>query len=190
MKTRANPERDALTEEIRGLKLQVAELEIKIEALTEQTDQTEERNALKRQITNLEISKAKLIEDNDRKMRETTHKVGLVKEKQDQDAAHQKRQIELARQEAVLEVREKNLDGATAEFDKRMEFREQQFDRQVAQWEQHLADFRGMFGDAMKRLPNIDVALSGAIGRPTAADDDDDRPVRRSSRSRKADDDS
>ena len=71
-----------------------------------------------------------------------------------------------------------------------MEFREQQFDRQVAQWEQHLADFRAMFKDAMKRVPNIDVALSGAIGRPAPADDDDDRPARRSSRSRKGEEDS
>ena len=57
-------------------------------ALADQTELVEERNALEREIADLEISQAKLIEDNDRKLRDTTHKVGLLQEKQKQDAEH------------------------------------------------------------------------------------------------------
>ena len=181
-----SPARDKLAEELAGLKDQVATLEAQIKALREEKGNLAELARLKGEIEKLKLEKARLIEENDRKIRETEHKVGLLKARQDQDAAHQKRQIEVARQEAVLEVREKNLDHATAEFDKRMEYREQQFAQHQAQWERHLADFREMFGDAMKRLPNIDVALTGAIGRPAPAGaGEDEAPPRRASRTRK-----
>lgn len=191
MSRRTDPKRDALADEINALTDKVADLEIEIKALTKQRGSLTQVTDLEREIEKLKLEKARLVEEGERRVRDVEHKVGLVQKRQEQDAAHQKRQIELARQEAVLEVREQNLDHATSEFDKRMAFREEQFDKQVAQWQQHLTDFKDMYGDAMKRVPNIDVALSGAIGRPAPASSDDDGggSSRRSSRSRKADDD-
>lgn len=172
------------TTKISELKNKIGDLETEVKALRRERASLTQVTDLEREIETLRLEKDRLIEDNARKIRDTEHKVGLLQKKQEQDGAHQKRQIEVARQEAVLEVREKNLDHATSEFDKRMEYREQQFAQHQAQWEKHLADFRDMFGDAMKRLPNIDVALTGAIGRPPAADDDEPTP-RRTSRTRK-----
>ena len=99
MGIRTRPESDAdraaVLEELAGLRADVKALR------TEREDRAE-LNGLRDAVEKLKREKASLIEDNDRKIRETEHKVGLLKTKQDHYIAHAKRTTE-------LEVREANL---------------------------------------------------------------------------------
>ena len=99
MGIRTRPESDAdraaVLEELAGLRADVKALR------TEREDRAE-LNGLRDAVEKLKREKASLVEDNDRKIRETEHKVGLLKTKQDHDIAHAKRTTE-------LEVREANL---------------------------------------------------------------------------------
>lgn len=180
-------ERDRLAEELAGLRIDV-------QALTETRASAEEVVRLRREKADLEIAKDRIQEESGKKVREAEHKAGLLREKQQQDAEHQTRGIELATQEAVLKVREDSLAAKEQQFDARMQAQEDLFARQCNQFEKHQADLKDLVGQLLNRYPNFDVALTGAIGQQPAAaadeDDEDERPVRRarsSSRSRKDD---
>ena len=76
-----NAERDKLAAELAGLRVDV-------KALKSERDETAERNKLRDQIEQLRREKATLTEDNARKVRETEHKTGLLRQKTDQDIAN------------------------------------------------------------------------------------------------------
>lgn len=143
---RNNPERDGLTTEIRALKLQIADLEAKIESLTKQSDNLAERNRLKGEVEDLKLEKARLVEENDRRIRETEHKVGLLKTKQDHDVEH-------ARRMAQLEVREQNLDADRKRFEGEMKFQREHFEREAT-------GIRDILGEVLKRLPDVTATLN------------------------------
>lgn len=145
-------ERDKLAAELAGLRADVR-------ALKAERDETAERNRLRDQIEQLKREKATLAEDNDRKIRETEHKVGLLKTKQEHDVEH-------ARRMAQLEVREANLKADRERFEAEMKFQREHFDTRADQQDKLLEAI-------LERLPSIDVALEGAA-------------VPRASRSRKA----
>lgn len=135
-----NEERDRLAGELAGLRADV-------KALKTERDETASANKLRDQIAELKREKAQLTEENDRKIRETEHKVGLLKTKQDHDVAH-------ARRTAVLEVRESNLEADRHRFEAEMKFQRDHFDQRAAEQDKILKAI-------LERLPAIDVSLTG-----------------------------
>ena len=137
---REQTERERLADELAGLSAD-------IKALSTEHDRTAELAELKQKIEALKVEKARLTEDNDRKIRETEHKVGLLKTKQDHDVEH-------ARRMAQLEVRESNLKADRERFGAEMTFQREHMQREVDR-------FDGIAKALMERLPTIEVDLSG-----------------------------
>ena len=135
-----NAERDKLAAELAGLRVDV-------KALKSERDETAERNKLRDQIEQLRREKATLTEDNARKVRETEHKTGLLRQKTDQDIANAKRETE-------LKVREENLKADKQRFADEMEFQRKHLQGEVDRID-------GILRAILDRLPSIDVALSG-----------------------------
>ena len=141
-------ERDRLAVELAGLRADV-------KALKSERDETAERNRLRDSIEQLKREKATLTEDNTRKIRETEHKTGLMKQKTDQDIAN-------ARRETELKVREENLKADKQRFADEMEFQRKHLQGEVDRID-------GLLRAILERLPSIDVALSGsATPRPAS----------------------
>jgi methyltransferase-like protein len=143
-----NAERDRLAAELAGLRADV-------KALKSERDETAERNGLRDQIAQLKREKATLTEDSERKIRETEHKTGLLKTKQEHDVEH-------ARRLAVLEVREAGLKADKERFEAEMKFQREHFDQRADKQDEILKAI-------LERLPAIDVALNGsAAPRPVS----------------------
>lgn len=132
--------RDRLADEIAGLRREIA-------GLREERDRTAEVNDLHREIETLKLEKANLIEDNAREIRETEHKVGLLRTQQEHEVANAKR-------ETMLAVREENLAADQKRFKDEMDFQREHLQREVTRVE-------GILVKVLDRLPSIDVALSG-----------------------------
>ena len=135
-------ERDNLAAELAGLRADV-------KALKSERDETAERNRLRDQIEQLKREKATLAEESARKIRETEHKTGLLKQKTDQDIANAKRETE-------LKVREENLKADKQRFAGEMEFQRKHLQGEVDRID-------GVLKAILERLPVIDVALSGGV---------------------------
>lgn len=133
-------ERTRLADELAGLKAE-------IKALREERDSTEQVTRLRREVETLKIEKDRLTEENARKIRETEHKVGLLKTKQDHDVEHATRM-------AKLEVREANLTAERERFEAEMKFQREHMQREVDR-------FDGIARALMERLPTIEVELTG-----------------------------
>lgn len=155
---REDSERQRLADELAGLRAEV-------KALRTERDSTREVTDLKRKIEQLKLEKDRLEEDNARKIRETEHKTGLLRTKQEHDVEH-------ARRMAQLEVREQNLDADRKRFEAEMAFQREHMQREVDR-------FDGIAKALMERLPTIDVSLEGGV---TSA------PKARSSPARKSED--
>lgn len=125
---------------------ELSELKSEVRALRAERDRTQELVGLKQDISKLQIEKDKLVEDNNRKIRETEHKVGLLKTKQDQDVEHATRQ-------AKLEVREENLTADKTRFEEEMKFQREHLQREVDRVESILEK-------VLERLPNLQATLS------------------------------
>lgn len=134
--------------EIARLREEIAGLRAEIKALRTEKDRTAEVNRLSDEIEELKRQKARLTEDNDRKIRETEHKTGLLKVKQEHDVEH-------ARRMAVLEVREENLAADRERFAAEMSFQREHFDKRADDQDKLLQAI-------LERLPAIDVALTGS----------------------------
>lgn len=134
-------ERDKLAGEL-------ASLRAEIKALKPERDEAATLTRLRDEVDRLKREKAQLTEDNDRKIRETEHKVGLLKTKQGHDVEH-------ARRMAVLETREANLKAERARFEAEMKFQRDHFDARADQQDKLLEAI-------LERLPSIDVALEGS----------------------------
>ena len=93
------------------------------------------------------MEKDRLVEDNDRKIRDTTHKVGLLKTQQEHEVAN-------ARRETELEVREGALKAKEDQFKSEMAFQREHMDRENA-------GIKDILGKILERLPTIEVDLSG-----------------------------
>lgn len=137
--SKKDTDRDRLADELAGIKAE-------IKALRAERDNTSQLTGLQRQVEDLKIEKARLVEDNDRKIRETEHKVGLLKTKQDHD-------VENARRETELAVREENLAAEKERFKAEMDFQREHLQREVDRIE-------GILGKVLERLPNVDAALN------------------------------
>lgn len=100
---------------------------------------------LKRQISELEISKSKKQEEFDKEERELRHMIGLEKKRQEFE-------IEQAKRETTVLVREENLAEDKKRFTEQLEFNTKRFETM----EKYLKD---TLSDVLDRLPNINVAI-------------------------------
>lgn len=151
-KERETSERERLADELADLKSEVRALRKERDDASSALRLADQVNTLRRTITDLEIEKAKLVEDNDRKIRETEHKVGLLKTKQEHE-------VENAKRETKLEVREGNLTADKERFAAEMEFQRKHLQGEVERID-------GILGKILERLPNINASLSGRVGAP------------------------
>lgn len=125
---------------------ELAQLKSQVRALRAERDETRGLNELKGEIEELKLSKARLVEDNDRKIRDTEHKVGLLKLQQDHEVKNAKR-------ETQLEVREQNLTADKDRFAAEMEFQRKHLQGEVTRIEKILEK-------VLDRLPNIEATFS------------------------------
>lgn len=143
MRAKTDTMRDRLADEIAGLRAE-------IKALRSERDQTAQLKALNAEIEQAKMEKARIDEEHKRRIRETEHKVGLLKVQQDHEVANARRETELA-------VREENLAAEKQRFADEMTFQREHLQREVDRID-------GILGKVLERLPNIDAALSGSIG--------------------------
>jgi hypothetical protein len=151
-KEKESSERENLANELAELKAEVRALRRERDEASCAMKLAEQVTMLRKNISDLEISKAKLVEDNDRKIRETEHKVGLLKLQQQHEVSNAKR-------ETTLEVREGNLSADKERFAAEMEFQRKQLQGEVERID-------GILGKILERLPNINASLSGRISAP------------------------
>ncbi len=135
----------AMKTELERVATELAGARAELRALQSETDHTEEINALKRKKAQLEIDISKIEETNARKLREVTHATGLLKTQQEQDVAHQTR-------EAVLKVREENLEKDKQRFKDEMEFQREHLQKEVDRVE-------AILGKVLDRLPDVTAHL-------------------------------
>lgn len=98
---------------------------------------------LKQDIVKLEIEKAKKQEEHAREERELRHMIGLEKKRQEVE-------MEQAKRETTLSVREENLKAERARFEEQLKFNTQRFE----QMERYLKE---MVGEILSRLPTVTV---------------------------------
>lgn len=118
----------------------------KIDSLKEQILGLGQVRDLKEQISALEIERSKKQEEYDRQERELRHQIGLEKKRQEFE-------VDAAKRDAVLAVREENLKKAQERFEEQLKFHGEQFDRQIASQ-------NSLLSDLMKRLPQVDVSVT------------------------------
>mgnify|MGYP001576758184 CR=1 FL=1 len=104
---------------------------------------------LKKQITELEIEKGRMVEDHEKQKRELTHMIGLEKKRQEFE-------IDKAKSETSLKVREENLSADKKRFEEQMKFNNERFTSEVG----YLKD---MMGQILERVPNLTANLE--VGR-------------------------
>lgn len=98
---------------------------------------------LKRQISDLEISKSKKQEEHDKQERELRHMIGLEKKRQEFE-------IENAKKETSLTVREGNLTAEKTRFEEQLKFNSERFEKM----EGYLKE---LMEKVMDRLPTVTV---------------------------------
>jgi len=104
---------------------------------------------LKAEIEDLTIQKGRKEEEFARKEREIEHKVGLERKRQEFE-------IEAAKREAIVTVREEALKADKERFEAQMAFQQERFEEEVGY-------LKGMVGQVLERLPSIEVAGSVAV---------------------------
>jgi hypothetical protein len=137
--------REGLTDELAELKGDVKALRREREGITEELALSDEVVGLRRSISKLEIEKSKKDEQHERKVRETEHRVGLLKLQQTHEVTNAKRETE-------LQVREGNLSAERKRFEQEMEFQRKHLQGEVDRIESVLEK-------VLERLTNVDVAM-------------------------------
>lgn len=117
-----------------------------LQPVSEAAALTEQVLALKRQIADLEITKAKKEEQHASQERELRHMIGLEQKRQSVE-------MEQAKREAMLAVREENLKAERTRFEEQLKFNTARFESM----EKYLKD---MMADILQRLPNVNMELT------------------------------
>jgi len=107
---------------------------------------TEELVTLKKDIADLEIKKGKMEEKHAKEERELRHMIGLEKKRQEFE-------IEQAKKETTLKVREENLKVEKDRFDQNLKFNTERFEKM----ETYLKD---MMKNILDRLPNVNMEIT------------------------------
>lgn len=100
---------------------------------------------LRQQVETLEIEEARKDEERERKDREIEHKIGLERKRQEFE-------VQAAKREAILTVKEENLAADRKRFEDQMAFHEKRFTEEVG----YLKD---MIGTLAERLPNVNMEV-------------------------------
>ncbi len=101
---------------------------------------------LKQQIAQLNIDKSKIEEEHAREDRELRHMIGLEKRRQEVE-------IQQAKKDTELTVREGNLAAEKTRFEEQLKFNTERF----STMEKYLKD---MLTDILKRLPNVTMNIA------------------------------
>ena len=117
-----------------------------------ESDETDRRSAYLKQVTDLraeietlKIEKGRKHEEHAKEERELRHMIGLEKKRQEFE-------IEQARKETSLTVREENLAAEKTRFTEQMKFHEDRFKEEVGY-------LKGMVKEVLDRLPNINMEI-------------------------------
>lgn len=132
-----------LLKEIVDLRKSVEDLTARKEAVKHEVELSDEIVRLKIQVSNLEIQKSKKQEEHDKQERELKHMIGLEKRRQEFE-------INQAKRETTVTVREENLAADKARFEEQMQFHENRFKEEVGY-------LKEMIADVLKRLPTVNV---------------------------------
>jgi chromosome segregation ATPase len=146
LRTREDPfaaERAELLSEIRGLRKDLSDASKERDELRDRTRLEGEITSLKKQVADLEIRRGKLTEDHEREKREVTHMVGLERKRQEFE-------IDQARRETTVSVREENLAADRKRFEDQMKFTTERFESEVGY-------LKGLMGEVLDRLPHVTV---------------------------------
>lgn len=141
-----DPRADELLDELRGLKKQVTELRGERDANTEAVRLSDNIVQLKKDLTKLQIEKDRETEKHERERREVEHMVGLEKKRQSFE-------VEAAKRDVKLTVREENLKEDRKRFEEEMQFTRERFEKEVG----YLQD---LMKQVLDRLPTVTVEKS------------------------------
>jgi hypothetical protein len=134
---------EELLNEIRGLRADLREARKQRDEWRDRAKAEEEITALRKQIADLEIRRDKITEDHEREKREVKHMVGLERKRQEFE-------IDQARRETTVTVREENLAADRKRFEEQMKFTTERFQAEVG----YLKD---LMGEVLDRLPTVTV---------------------------------
>jgi len=101
---------------------------------------------LKNRIVELEIKESKITETHQKEERELKHMIGLEKKRQEFE-------IQQARKETAVGVREENLAADKKRFEDQMAFHNARFEEEVKY-------LKEIMGQILKRLPDVSAALN------------------------------
>ena len=120
--------------------------------ITTAADLQRKVNTLREDLEKLRIEKGRVEEEQKRREREVEHKVGLERKRQEFE-------LEAAKREAIVSVREENLKEDKRRFEEAMKMQNDRLD-----------DMKELLAEMMKRLPsaNIEITESRTRGRKTA----------------------
>lgn len=99
--------------------------------------------AIQETLIHLQIEKDRRDEEFEKKEREIEHKVGL-------ERTRQKFEIDNAKREATVTVREENLTADRTRFEDQMKFQQERFTEEVKY-------LKEMVGQVLKRLPSAEI---------------------------------
>ncbi len=128
---------------IAGLRHELQELCQRREGVTQEVILSAEVIDLKKRIVELEIEEGKIKEGHEKEDRELRHMIGLEKERQ-------KFEVQQAKRETTVVVREENLSADKKRFADQMQFQEKRFTEEVGY-------LKALMESILGRLPNIDV---------------------------------
>ncbi len=137
------PDTQEILDEIRSLKKDLARIQGERDAYREDLDLATDVVRLKRELTNLEIEKDRVTEQHKRERRDVEHMVGLEKKRQAFE-------IDSAKRDTSLTIREENLAADRDRFEQQMDFMSKRFDTEVSY-------LKELMTDVLKRLPNVEV---------------------------------
>lgn len=112
-----------ILEEIRTLSTEVAKLKGEKEATADLKELDEQYADAKRELTDLQITLDRVKEDHEREKREIEHKVGLQRKTQTFE-------LDAAKREATVQIREENLQAMEQRFEEHVAFIEKRFEQQ------------------------------------------------------------
>jgi len=106
-------------------------------------DSAQQIKVLQQEISKLEIDRDKKKEEFDRREREVEHKVGLERKRQEFE-------IQQAKRETTVQVREENLKSDKERFKAEMDFQRERLEGEVA-------SLRTLVGQLLERLPSAEI---------------------------------
>lgn len=153
---------EALAEEIRKLSKRVAELKGERDQVSEELGLSGRIAGLEREKTAKEIELDRVKEQHEREKRDIEHMVGLHKDRV-------KQEIDLARREQTITVREENLKADRDRFEEQMKF-------MTKRMETEMERLNGLTSEILERLPKFNVDWNHAqkvgVGNGNGHEDD------------------